>query len=126
VTTSKSRLRAILWVAVAAWAFVIFAFSAVPGSSVPGRYGNLAHFTEYAILGVLLCAALRTDRADGPSALTAVVLASLYAITDEFHQSFVPMRVPDVADWALDTAGALVGAYAVIVLVKIRSRVAGR
>jgi VanZ family protein len=39
----------------------------------------------------------------------ALLIASAYAVTDEYHQSFVPMRVPDPADWALDTLGALAG-----------------
>ena len=42
---------------------------------------------------------------------TAVSLpiASLYAITDEVHQRFVPGRSCQAADWAIDTAGAALG-----------------
>lgn len=52
-------------------------------------------------------------------ALAAVVLASLYGVTDEFHQSFVPGRMPDPADWLTDTCGAALGA-AVVTLVERR------
>ena len=96
-----------------AWAAVIFAFSAVPGSHVPGRIGPLAHVLEYAALGALLYSALRLDTTRKRALVLAVIIASCYAVTDEFHQAFVPMRVPDPVDWALDTAGAIAGALAV-------------
>lgn len=40
----------------------------------------------------------------------AVAIASLYGITDEIHQIFVPGRFCDPLDWMTDTAGALLGA----------------
>lgn len=43
-------------------------------------------------------------------ALAAVAIASLYGVTDEFHQSFVPDRACDPVDWLVDTAGAALGA----------------
>lgn len=102
------------WAAVLIWAAVIFRFSSLPGSSVPGRFGNLAHFVEYGILGGLLFGALQLERSVRGAAVGAVLLASLYAVTDEFHQSFVPMRVPDPRDWVLDTAGAIAGVLLVL------------
>ena len=67
-----------------------------------------AHFLEYTGLCLLLsfaCAATWGRR------YTAVSLpiASLYAITDEVHQCFVPGRSCQAADWAIDTAGAALG-----------------
>lgn len=94
------------WIAVASWASVIFWFSSLPGSQVPGRFGSLGHFGEYAILGALLLLALGApDRL-----LPAVALASAYGVTDEIHQLFVPGRCADPVDWLIDTLGALVGA----------------
>jgi VanZ family protein len=43
----------------------------------------------------------------------SLVLSSLYGVSDEFHQSFVPGRTPDVHDWMADTWGA---AMAILVL----------
>ncbi|MFR7493389.1 MAG: VanZ family protein [Adlercreutzia sp.] len=76
-----------------------------------------AHFTEYLIFGVLLVVAARRTWPAlgwGKLALVAVALASLYAVTDEFHQSFVPGRVCDPADWLTDTLGAALGASAAV------------
>lgn len=50
----------------------------------------------------------------GKLALVVIALASLYAVTDEFHQSFVPGRVCDPADWLTDTLGAALGASAAV------------
>lgn len=50
----------------------------------------------------------------------AVALASLYGVTDELHQLFVPGRMCDPADWLTDTLGATLGACIVHALMKKR------
>lgn len=138
----SQRGRLILsWVIVALWAAVIFFMSAHTGSDFDGT-GPLAaikrwlvglaapvfgpdtdivnvtaHFTEYLVFGVLLVVAARRTWPAwgwGKLALVAIALASLYAVTDEFHQSFVPGRVCDPADWLTDTLGAALGASAAV------------
>lgn len=71
---------------------------------------KVAHFAVYGLLGTLLC------RATGPGwrgALGALVIASLFGATDEWHQAYVPGRTSDVMDWLADTGGAAlaVGLY---------------
>ena len=39
----------------------------------------------------------------------ALALTGLYAVTDEFHQGFVPGRTASVVDVLIDSAGALTG-----------------
>jgi VanZ family protein len=99
----------LLWTAVLAWAGVIFTLSAQPGSRLPGGWSVQGHFGVYAVLGVLLWLALGGRSAGVRGIVLAIVIASAYGITDEFHQSFVPQRTPDVFDWATDTVGAAVG-----------------
>lgn len=100
----------------------------------------LAHFVEYAIFGAILFSLLLQIRryrkvrslvlqgqmleddvldqggvlnATGSLGLLvvgAVVIASLYGITDEFHQEFVPGRMADPVDWIVDTCGSAFGA----------------
>ncbi|MEC4272010.1 VanZ family protein [Adlercreutzia sp. R25] len=125
------------------WAAVIFFMSAHAGSDFDGT-GPLAaikrwlvglvapvfgpetdivnvaaHFTEYLVFGVLLFLAAHQTWPNAKTvqlALIAIALASLYAVTDEFHQSFVPGRLCDPADWLTDTLGAALGASAAATL----------
>ena len=65
---------------------------------------KLAHFTEYAILGFLAARAFRPYRR---WFLISVVLIVLYALLDEYHQSFVPSRTPSIFDSLIDMAGGI-------------------
>ncbi len=99
-----------LWLPVLAWCAVIFAFSSVPSLGTGlGTWDlvlrKLAHLTEYAILGALLA------RATGGAAL-AIALGTLYAVTDEIHQTFVAGRAGRPLDVAIDAVGVAVGVVA--------------
>lgn len=108
------------WFAVAAWAAVIFSMSALPGSSVPGKYGTLAHYGEYAVLGALLLVAIATRRALPAAVILTVAVASAYGITDELHQAFITLRMPDPVDWLVDTAGAASSASLIALAMRAR------
>jgi VanZ family protein len=95
------------WLPVVAWAALIFTLSSIPGLGTGlGTWDlvlrKLAHTTEYAVLGVLLL------RAKGRVSV-AFVLATLYAVTDELHQSFVAGRHASPLDVAIDAAGVALG-----------------
>jgi VanZ family protein len=82
---------------------------------------KLAHFTEYLILGLLISRALRDARGwRFEHAVMAVALATVYAVSDEVHQRFVPGRTAAIGDVAVDALGALVGQVAVAVRAKVR------
>lgn len=66
-----------------------------------------AHVMEYAILSALLLRALRQHLLAARS--VAFVLAALYAVLDEFHQSFVPSRTGSPWDVVTDSIGAILG-----------------
>ena len=92
---------------------IIFAFSASP-NPMPAVtavvWDKLLHATEYAGLAVLCARALAAEGVSGPRlVVTAALLASAYGASDEYHQSFVPNRESDAADWLADTCGAVVG-----------------
>lgn len=88
------------------------------GSEATIRLGVLtvrktAHFVEYFVLTILAWRALRYSRADAATgwrrsdAIGAVALAFAYAVSDEFHQRFVPSRQGTISDIVIDTAGAV-------------------
>ena len=73
---------------------------------------KVLHVTAYGIMGILFYRAYQTLRLkDNIKMLMflSVVSASLYGISDEIHQSFVPLREAEVADVIADMIGAIVG-----------------
>ena len=118
---SVALRRIASWSSVIAWASIIFYMSSIPGSKIPGLIpAEVAHFLEYLVLGVLLYLALRTDMRPSTALALALVLASAYGVTDEFHQRFVVLRTPDVRDWVTDTLGALAGTVIAQVALGVR------
>jgi VanZ family protein len=65
---------------------------------------KIAHFTEYAILGLLAARAFWSSKR---WFLISAVLIVVYALIDEYHQSFVPSRTASVFDSLIDMAGGL-------------------
>jgi VanZ family protein len=84
---------------------------------------KLGHLAEYAILAALLWRALRNARILHANISTAFVGAwiacTIFAVSDEFHQSFVLSRSAAFGDVLIDICGALIG-------LAICSMIAGR
>ena len=120
----RRALPAVLW---AALIFVASAQSQLPQAPL-GLLDVLlkkgAHLAEYAILAVLIYRGLRpgTPARPWPRTALAWALATLYAVSDEVHQSFRPGRVATPVDVAVDATGALLGLAAVRVSQRVRSR----
>jgi VanZ family protein len=109
------RFRLDLWLPPLVLMGVIFFFSHQPsldsGLGTIDLIGRkLVHFAEYALLTFLWWRALATVTSPGRAALWAFLLASGYAATDEYHQSFVEGRNGSPLDWAIDSAGAAAAA----------------
>jgi VanZ family protein len=69
---------------------------------------KLGHLTEYAILAWLAARALvSSSRAllRGSWFRIALLLIICYALLDEYHQSFVPLRTPSIYDSFIDMIG---------------------
>lgn len=113
------------WVWPLALMGVIFALSAQPsldsGLGLIDTVGRkLVHFAEYGLLALLWWRAFRTRIAEDRAAVAALVMASLYAVTDEWHQGFVEGRSGNAVDWLIDTAGAATA----IAWLRLRTRIA--
>ena len=116
--TGRFRGFLIYWAPVVAYAALIFMLSAQPHPerlfpSFLERLGDkLLHVLEYGVLAALCYRAFR-HAWYGATALTAlalaIVAATVYGISDEVHQAFVPSRTSDLWDVAADLAGACVG-----------------
>ncbi len=85
---------------------LIFYLSAQPsvGPDLPGWTRVVAHFTEYALLATLWAWAL-TPALGRRAPFVAAAISLAYAVTDEYHQSFVDGRDSDPLDVLVDAAG---------------------
>ena len=69
---------------------------------------KVAHFAEYALLGFLAARAFRgSPRLQSRWFLVSLVLIMVYALIDEYHQSYVPSRSASIYDSLIDMAGGL-------------------
>ena len=119
-------LRLDLWLPPLVLMGVIFAFSAQPnldsGLGPIDHIGRkLVHFGEYALLCFLWSRAIKTVTNPRRAVLLAFLITSAYAITDEYHQTFVDGRHGTPVDWLIDSAGAAVAA---VWLGRVRARAA--
>ena len=96
------------WLPLLAWMALIFYFSHQPKGSLPS-YGvwdllvkKGAHVAAYAVLALLA-------RRAGLGLGRAAALAALYAVSDEFHQTFIPGRNGAVVDVLIDLLGVGLG-----------------
>ena len=90
---------------------LIFFLSSLSGSSL-SDFGSLdviikkgAHITEYAILYFLLFRAFQSLMVTRRALIVSAVIAVLYSISDEYHQTFVPFREGTVRDVFIDSIG---------------------
>lgn len=106
----------------------IFFLSSIPTYRLPAYpfpgFDILGHIAVYAGLGMLLCRFLANHlRRSAPAAmLIAVTLATLYGLSDEIHQSFVPGRFTEAGDFTADAVGAVMAVVLWYLLMRPRHR----
>lgn len=119
--TRHQRLRNALagWLPLVLWMILIYWLSAQPTLPRPRlelwedlfSYG--AHGFFFGVLSLLAWRAIVSGSVALPSLLataplqSASLIAALYGIIDEVHQSAVPGRHASIWDWLADVAGAL-------------------
>jgi VanZ family protein len=115
------RTTILRWVPSMIWMAVIFYFSSRTGNDLGGWLDGIrqwlpfmegfdwGHFVSFCILAWTYLYGLDRGELRLRSKVLAVLLCLLYGLTDEYHQSFVPGRTPDVMDLRNDTIGAAVG-----------------
>ena len=74
--------------------------------------GAIPHFIEYLGLGTLVWTVTWLGR-PLPSRVrrfhASLAFCALYALSDEIHQAFVPLRSCEAADWLVDVVGSMAG-----------------
>ena len=82
---------------------------------------KIAHLTEYAVLGLLAARAFRGSAREGLRCrwfLVSLVVVVVYALVDEYHQTFVPSRTGSIYDSLIDMTGGL----AALIVLRRRDR----
>lgn len=108
----KIIARTKAWLPVVLWMLVIFTFSSLPTTPSTQIFWQdfiikkSAHIIEYFALTLLLYRAIRFEGLTVPRILLVTFAISVvYAISDEFHQSFTPGRQATLRDVVIDTVG---------------------
>lgn len=100
------------WIPVLIWAGAIFWFSSVPdlesGLKQDFVLRKIAHILEFAILTFLILRALSKENLSFKKVVIFSLFFSLfYALSDEYHQTFVFGRQGAFKDVAIDSMGIL-------------------
>ena len=139
------RTQLINSILLAAWMLAIFLFSNEVADSSSARSGVIvefisqsvswsqdlltfltrkaAHIFIYFVLGLLTFNVVKDFRLSKKRVvLLSVVFVMLYAVTDEFHQMFVPGRSAELRDVLIDTVAGAAGILLYYFVTKLRSR----
>ena len=123
--TNRLPVKIFAWFLLAFWCAVIFYLSSENGDTSAELSDGLlaflhlpidvfwlrkiAHFTEFFILGFLALNVVRVNfKVRKKTIILSFLFCVIYAITDEFHQTFVAERAPRAMDILLDAAGSFV------------------
>lgn len=94
------------WLPLLLWMTVIFRMSSLPAKDIPPLFplqDICYHLAAYAILGYLF------RRAAKKNIRLTLIFCIAYALSDEFHQIFIPGRSFSGFDLIIDGAGAFLG-----------------
>ncbi|MCS7013775.1 MAG: VanZ family protein [Chloroherpetonaceae bacterium] len=102
-----------IWLPAICCAIAIFIQSSIPGEKIPPSalftYDKLIHTGIYFVFGLSLAFALCKQRRFPYLRehwfVSGMLIAVLYAISDETHQLFVPKRAADIVDLNADVLG---------------------
>ncbi len=119
--------RLLRFIPAVVWMAVIFALSSRTGDEIGAFLPffqrmfpfmtdfNWGHFVSYFILAMTLDYGIGAKADRLPVKAAIVLIAGLYGISDEYHQSFVGGRTPDWIDVRNDMIGAAIWTAAIAI-----------
>jgi hypothetical protein len=125
-TANKARLHSAVRLMLLGWMIFIFALSSRHQLPSPmglslDQISVVGHFTVYFVLAVLLWSGLPSLGWSVRRRLgLAFVGTMVFALSDEWHQSFVLGREPSLVDLAVDALGALCALAAIELVARTR------
>jgi len=124
MSLKSETVRRLAVVGAVAWMALIFFLSSqekLPTTAgMPPDIAAIAgHFVAYSVLAIFTRVAIGGLQPGRRADVIAIALATLYGISDEFHQSFVPGRDSSVFDVAIDLLGASAGVIALNLILAV-------
>jgi len=104
---------------------VLFMLSTLPGNdpflNSIHISDKIKHFIAYFVLGITFCIWIPSKKwFEKPFvySILVVFLCTLFGVSDEYHQTFVPGRSGSLYDLAADFVGGLIAVFAYFLLLK--------
>ncbi|HUV71570.1 MAG TPA: VanZ family protein, partial [Clostridia bacterium] len=105
-----------VWLPPFFWISLIFLLSSFPKLQISEGLADLilrklAHMFEYGVLYLLIYRVFKRTSSLSKNKLLfiSLFLTILYAVSDEYHQTFVPGRCGNLTDISIDSTGAVLG-----------------
>lgn len=83
---------------------------------------KLAHMTVYFILNILFIQTFKNFKIKNYCILSWL-MTTVYAISDELHQAFIPERGPSIRDVFIDSFGALMGLAIYLIMFNLVNKI---
>ena len=82
---------------------------------------KLAHYSIYALGGILILLHVNLYKIKtNKKVIISWLIGTVYAITDEIHQLFVPGRSGEIRDVCLDSLGVITGIVIMLLILKLK------
>jgi VanZ family protein len=105
------------------WMYLIYFLSSLPSSATGPdtlTFKIISHLLHLVMFGILSILFLFTLKWNNPLSETrpfvfilSLLLTIIYAITDEYHQSFSPGRFASIKDILIDASGAIISLFTI-------------
>lgn len=114
-----SKISWLLTIAIASFIFYMSSLTFPPGPAVTNINAIVYHFAIFFFLGFFLGVALIKGKKKNFIFL-AIIILIFYALSDEFHQLFVPGRACSFSDFLVDSAGILLASFFYVLSLRFR------
>jgi VanZ family protein len=119
MSNKKQNIIIFYWLPVFLWCGLIFYLSGVPSlhSALPNEWDyifrKIAHMTEYAVLALFFFRAASQNMGKRRALAYSALFALTFALTDEYHQTFVFGRNGNFFDVVIDSLGIFFSVFVI-------------
>jgi len=104
---------------------ILYTLTSLPGYSLPKSIkisDKVEHLLAYALFGVLFNLYFweKLTVSSRKYFNLTLIIGGLYALFDEVHQLFIPMRSGEIFDWVADFLGLLISVWIIKIVLKYK------